>query len=116
MSAKFRPEAFTRTRISPLAGTGSGRVSTFITSTPPLRVVTTALMNSGLLERHEKHEAQRNTSLRLGCYRNHRLESMLLALLSRLRLLLVWLRDYAKIWLQSFPAARKLRLRGFIGQ
>src|SRR5882672_10027662 len=48
MSAKFRPEALTRTRTSPLAGTGSGRVSTFIKSTPPLRVVTTALIKTGV--------------------------------------------------------------------
>src|SRR6185369_4322234 len=42
MSAKFRPAAFTRISTSPGAGTGSGRVSTFITPTSPLRVVTIA--------------------------------------------------------------------------
>src|SRR5882762_10216924 len=42
MSAKFNPAALTRIRTSPLPGTGSGRVSTFNTSTLPLRVVTIA--------------------------------------------------------------------------
>src|SRR2546426_4322065 len=42
MSAKFNPAAFTRIRTWPLAGTGSGRSSTFSTLTSPLRVVTIA--------------------------------------------------------------------------